>query len=161
MKFLRTTFTVYYSDYKTLQGILSYLWIISHWFHLIRRTKACVNENQKMGITFSCLWLHCWIHKWQRQCVCRFFCPGNPWTLSHLLRNKSLQMSCLSKETSFLNASVFSMETRQDPVLSKVLQYSQKGWPDNPVLQLYYSRRLDLSHEEGLLLWNSRVIVPE
>ena len=36
-------------------------------------------------------------------------------------------------------------ESRQDPVLSKVLQYSQKGWPDNPVLQLYYSRRRDLT----------------
>ena len=32
-------------------------------------------------------------------------------------------MSCLSKETSLLNASVFAMETKQDPVLCKVLQY--------------------------------------
>lgn len=36
----------------------------------------------------------------------------------------------------FLKASVFAVETKQDQVLCMVLQYTQKGWPDNtnPVL---------------------------
>ena len=50
----------------------------------------------------------------------------------------------------FVNASVVAMETQKDPVLSKVLQYTRHGWPDKPepVLQPYYSKRLDLSHED-------------
>ena len=48
----------------------------------------------------------------------------------------------------FLIALMAAMETKQDPVLSKGLQYTQEGWPDNPkpLLQPYFSRRLDLSH---------------
>ena len=67
------------------------------------------------------------------------------------------------EEDQFLNASVVAMETLRDPVLGKVLQFAQRGWPDNlePVFQPYYSKRLELSHEDGILLWNSRVVVPE
>ena len=45
----------------------------------------------------------------------------------------------------------------------KVLQFTQQGWPNNlePVFQPCYGKRLDLSHEDGTLLWNSRVVVPE
>ena len=55
------------------------------------------------------------------------------------------------------------METMRDPILGKVLQVTQQGWPNNPepVFQRYYSKRLELSHEDGILLWNSRVVVPE
>ena len=67
------------------------------------------------------------------------------------------------EEDQFLNASVVAMETMRDPVLGKVLQFTQQGWPNNlePVFQPYYSKRLDLSHEDGILLWDSRVVVPE
>ena len=41
------------------------------------------------------------------------------------------------KGDQFLNASVVAMETKQHSVLSKMLQYTWEGWPDNPVLQLY------------------------
>ena len=63
----------------------------------------------------------------------------------------------------FLIALMAAMETKQDPVLSKGLHYTQEGWPDNPkpLLQPYFSRRLDLSHEEGVFLWKSRVIFRE
>ena len=65
------------------------------------------------------------------------------------------------EEDQFLNASVVAMETLRDPVLGKVLQFAQRGWPDNlePVFQPYYSKRLELSHEDGILLCNSRVVV--
>ena len=67
------------------------------------------------------------------------------------------------EEDQFLNASLVAMETMRDPVLGKVLQFTQQGWPNNlePVFQPYYSKRLELSHEDGILLWNSRVVVPE
>ena len=32
----------------------------------------------------------------------------------------------------FVNATVGAMETQTDPVLSKVLQNTQHGWPDKP-----------------------------
>ena len=65
------------------------------------------------------------------------------------------------EEDQFLNASVVAMETMRDPVLGKVLQFTQQGWPNNlePVFQPYYSKRLELSHEDGILLCNSRVVV--
>ena len=67
------------------------------------------------------------------------------------------------EEDQFLNASVVAMEIMRDPVLGMVLQFTQQGWRNNlePVFQPYYSKRLELSHEDGILLWNSRVVLPE
>ena len=67
------------------------------------------------------------------------------------------------EEDQFLNASVVAIEKMRDSVLGKVLQFTQQGWPNNPepVFQPYYSKRLDLSYEDGILLWDSRVVVPE
>ena len=53
--------------------------------------------------------------------------------------------------------------TQRDPVLSRVLMYTRKGWP-NPVpklLQPYFSRLSELSVEEGCLLWGMRVVIPQ
>ena len=63
----------------------------------------------------------------------------------------------------FLNASVVAMETMRDSVFGKVLQFTQQGWPNSvePVFQPYYRKRLELCHEDGILLWNSQVVVPE
>ena len=67
------------------------------------------------------------------------------------------------EEYQFLKASVVAMETMRDPVLGKVLQFTQQGWPNNleAVFQPYYGKRLELSHEDGILQWNLRVVVPE
>ncbi|CAB4020684.1 Transposon Ty3-G Gag-Pol poly [Paramuricea clavata] len=56
-----------------------------------------------------------------------------------------------------------AMETKKDPVLSKVLDFTKNGWPEKPQteLQLYHTRRLELSHEDGILLWDTRVAIPE
>ncbi|PFX28231.1 Transposon Tf2-6 polyprotein [Stylophora pistillata] len=63
----------------------------------------------------------------------------------------------------FVNASVVAVETKKDPLLSKVLRYTQNGWPERPeqIFQPYYSKRHDLSHEDDILPWNSRVVIPE
>ena len=49
------------------------------------------------------------------------------------------------------------------PILSKVLHFTQHGWPEKPKLtfQPYYSKRLDLTHKDGILLWISKVVIPE
>ena len=63
----------------------------------------------------------------------------------------------------FVNASIVASEAKRDSVLSKVLQFTQHGWPEKPepVIQPYHNKRLELTQEDGILLWNSRVIVPE
>ena len=48
-------------------------------------------------------------------------------------------------------------------VLTKVLNFVLHGWPHTKVdeeLRSYFSRRNELSHFDGCLLWGSRVIVP-
>ncbi|CAB4014079.1 Hypothetical predicted protein [Paramuricea clavata] len=39
----------------------------------------------------------------------------------------------------------------------------QNGWPEKPQpeLQSYHTRRLELSHDDGILLWDTRVVIPE
>ena len=54
--------------------------------------------------------------------------------------------------------------TWKDPLLSKVLQYVRRGWPDNNTggadLSPFFTRRAELSLQDGCILWGSRVIVP-
>lgn len=53
--------------------------------------------------------------------------------------------------------------TRKDPVLSRVFQFVQQGWPTqqtNPVFQPYVERKTELSVQEGCVLWGSGVIIP-
>ena len=53
--------------------------------------------------------------------------------------------------------------TQKDPTLSKVLDYTLNGWPDRSSddnMKPYYYRRLELSVENGCILWGSRVIIP-
>ena len=53
--------------------------------------------------------------------------------------------------------------TRKDPILSRVWSYTLNGWPNHikeAALQPYWKRHLELSVEEGVVLWGLRVIVP-
>ena len=53
--------------------------------------------------------------------------------------------------------------TAKDPVLSQVLQYTQRGWPstvDDECLKPYLHRRHELSVEQDVLIWGLRVIIP-
>ena len=62
-----------------------------------------------------------------------------------------------------VNARDISEATRKDPVLSRVLDFTLRGWPSTKVdseLQHYYSRRDELSTEQGCVLWGMRVIIP-
>ena len=51
---------------------------------------------------------------------------------------------------------------RQDPILSRVLLYTKRGWPQNipDTLKPYRNRKDELSLEDDCLMWGVRVIVP-
>ena len=72
----------------------------------------------------------------------------------------------LAMQSALLDAEMVARVTRRDPVLSKVLSYTQSGWPpkipckDNPELEAYWRRREEISFELGCLMWGSRVIIP-
>ena len=47
--------------------------------------------------------------------------------------------------------------TQKDPILSKVVQFFQQGWPSHgkPSLTPFFSKRTELSLYEGFILWVS------
>ena len=51
--------------------------------------------------------------------------------------------------------------TREDPLLSRVYQYTQSEWPEQVLddLKPYWHRRWDLTIEAGCVLWGTRVLV--
>ena len=55
--------------------------------------------------------------------------------------------------------------TRRDPVLAKILQFVEGGWPPHHKveedLKPYTTRSAELSVQDGCLMWGSRVIVPQ
>ena len=52
--------------------------------------------------------------------------------------------------------------TRRDPVLSKVLQFVERGWPStcDKSLSTYSAKRSELSVFQGCVMWGSRVVIP-
>lgn len=55
--------------------------------------------------------------------------------------------------------------TRRDPVLSKVLGYILNGWPTDKELldtslKVFNNRKLELSTQDGVILWGNRVVIP-
>ncbi len=62
-----------------------------------------------------------------------------------------------------VSAKLIAEATRKDPLLSQVLDYTTRGWPnrvEDKELLPYYKRRTELSLEQGCLLWGMRVIIP-
>ena len=56
--------------------------------------------------------------------------------------------------------------TRRDPILSRLLQFTQHGWParlraTDKLLKPYWSKWMELSSQSECLLWGGRVIAPE
>ena len=52
--------------------------------------------------------------------------------------------------------------TRTDVLLSKVLKYTKRCWPDevNDALRPFWTRRSELTVEDDCLLWGSRAVIP-
>ena len=61
-----------------------------------------------------------------------------------------------------LDAGQLKQATKTDPVLMKVLQYTQNGWPTEIESELrpYHRRRDELTVEDGCLLCGMKVVVP-
>ena len=62
-----------------------------------------------------------------------------------------------------VSASCVSRETERDPTLSRVQQFILSGWPEvvrDPELRPYYTKRLELSTQDGCILWGNRVVSP-
>ena len=61
-----------------------------------------------------------------------------------------------------VNAEAVVMETRKDTLLKKVLQFTKPGWPTVMETELmpYYRKRLKLAVNNGVLIWDSRVVIP-
>ena len=53
--------------------------------------------------------------------------------------------------------------TERDPGLSIVRRFVKQGWPNSvkPEFRPYHSRKLELSIQDGCLLWESWIIVPK
>ena len=78
---------------------------------------------------------------------------------AEMIQEEVLQLAA----ENILNADAVAAETRKDPVLSKVLQFTKNGWPVevHPDLMPYYRKRLEITLQHGVLVWDSRVVVPQ
>lgn len=61
-----------------------------------------------------------------------------------------------------LNYKDIALSTKSDPVLARVLDFIMNGWPEtvNDDLKVYQRRKLELTCEDGCILWGSRVVIP-
>ena len=67
------------------------------------------------------------------------------------------QIACLP-----IDADGLQKATREDTLLSRVVNYVQRGWPSSVDSELkpFWNKRMELSIEAGCLLWGMRVVVP-
>ena len=62
-----------------------------------------------------------------------------------------------------VTAATLRHETAKDPMLARVMQFAQTGWPEicsDNTWKPYFDRRYELMVEQGCLLWGARVVVP-
>ena len=84
--------------------------------------------------------------------------PGSPST------EELVDVQVLFVDNEIVNAASVVAETKRDPVLRKVLQYTRNGWPESiadQTFQPYFVKRWELSVVEDILLWNERVVIPD
>ena len=98
---------------------------------------------------------------------------ANADALSRLPLNESIGITPLPPElilvmehiaNSPVTAKEIAQGTKADPILSRVLQYLNSGWPDScpdDSLKPYWNRQNELSLHDGCILLASRVVIPE
>ena len=66
-------------------------------------------------------------------------------------------------EALLVTAKAVQKATRSDPILSKVLHHTKRGWPAHvqDALKPFFSRRQELTIEDECLLWGMRVVIPK
>lgn len=63
-----------------------------------------------------------------------------------------------------LSAAKVKKATEKDEHLVKIIQYVEKGWPnftEDDKLRPFIERKSEISVEEGVILWNGRVVIPD
>ena len=83
-------------------------------------------------------------------------------TLEELSHVQAVQVALV--ESTPIDSRQCRMATARDPVLAKVLNFVQHGWPEKcPAEELrpYYLRSEKLTSENNILLWGLRVVVPK
>ena len=68
------------------------------------------------------------------------------------------------KVVSNITAELIAKCTVKDPVLSKAVRFIMHGWPsaiEDPLLVPFSSSKLELTVEQGCILWGNRVIIPK
>ena len=61
-----------------------------------------------------------------------------------------------------VSAKDIASRTKRDPVLSRVYQFTQEGWPATcgDDLKLYEVRKSELTTQDGCVIWGNRVVIP-
>jgi len=61
-----------------------------------------------------------------------------------------------------IKADVVAAETKKDPILKAVMYNTKHGWMEEPTQDLipYYNKRLEITNENDILIWNDRVVIP-
>ena len=96
---------------------------------------------------------------------------GNADCLSRLPLNNHLHTKKVDAASLFnihqigihpVKADQLRLQTMQDPVLAKVLNCTQNGWPSSvgPKLKPFFDRRLEITIEAGCLMWGIKVVIP-
>lgn len=97
-------------------------------------------------------------------------CHGNADGLSRLPQSNpekvidpALAMHLSHMEPLPVTSAQIQTETRNDPILAKVYDFTVNGWPTNTDAQLhdYANRRDQLSVCQGCIMWGSRAVVPQ
>ena len=69
----------------------------------------------------------------------------------------------LLQDEQIINTKTVKEETAKDTILSKVLKFTKDGWstqPDESMIP-YFRKRLEITVEDDILMWDSRVIIPK
>ena len=81
-----------------------------------------------------------------------------------LIMEEEESFTVTSVEKLPITAKKIAEATQKDPILSKVFELTSSGWPSkcmDPLLEVYFTRRYELTLEDGCIVWGTRVIVPE
>ncbi|XP_018406502.1 PREDICTED: uncharacterized protein K02A2.6-like [Cyphomyrmex costatus] len=71
-------------------------------------------------------------------------------------------LKAISEELQNLDSKAVRKGTSKDALLSKVRNFVMQGWPDKveKCFEPFKSRRLELSVEDGCIMWGYRVVIP-
>ncbi|XP_070519742.1 uncharacterized protein [Cardiocondyla obscurior] len=80
------------------------------------------------------------------------------------LETEFSHVNFLEEGVQVLDAKLLTLESRKDPVISKIIKYVVTDWPSVTNLseteKYFYSKRLEFSVEKNCLFWGLRAVIP-